>query len=138
MDLIQSLVSNSCLTNDKKQYLGIYVRTIQQMTPLKTTRLTSTLLFVSFELFDKNHIFWEMILYQIFTFFIWYLDKISAFDCKIFLDLNLNSRSRLETGVSSEFSFISQFCDYRVHWGKADVESGKNIFCRLNCFYNVF
>ena len=38
-----------------------------------------------------------------------------------------------------------------VHWGKADdrncnygrpkmadVESGKNLFCRLNCFYNVF
>jgi hypothetical protein len=38
-----------------------------------------------------------------------------------------------------------------AHWGKAgdrncnygypkmaDVESGKNIFCRLNCFYNVF
>jgi hypothetical protein len=40
------------------------------------------------------------------------------------------------------------------HWGKADdrncnyghpnltkmadVESGKNVFCRLNCFYNVF
>jgi hypothetical protein len=37
------------------------------------------------------------------------------------------------------------------HWGKADdrncnyghpkmvdVESGKNLFCRLNCFYNVF
>jgi hypothetical protein len=40
-----------------------------------------------------------------------------------------------------------------AHWGKADdhncnygyghpkmadVESGKNVFCRLNCFYNVF
>ena len=38
-----------------------------------------------------------------------------------------------------------------IHWGKADdrnciyghpkmadVESGKNLFCRLNCFYNVF
>ena len=38
-----------------------------------------------------------------------------------------------------------------IHWGKADdrncnyghpkmadVESGKNVFCRLNCFYNVF
>ena len=38
-----------------------------------------------------------------------------------------------------------------THWGKADdcncnyghpkmadVESGKNLFCRLNCFYNVF
>jgi hypothetical protein len=37
------------------------------------------------------------------------------------------------------------------HWGKADdrncnygqpkmlyVESGKNLFCRLNCYYNVF
>ena len=37
------------------------------------------------------------------------------------------------------------------HWGKADdrncnygqpkmtdVESGKNVFCRLNCFYNIF
>ena len=37
------------------------------------------------------------------------------------------------------------------HWGKADdskcnyghpkmadVESGKNLFCRLNCFYDVF
>ena len=40
---------------------------------------------------------------------------------------------------------------YIIHWGKADdhncnyghskmadVESGKNLFCRLNCFYNVF
>ena len=39
----------------------------------------------------------------------------------------------------------------KYHWGKvddrscnyghpkmADVESGKNVFCRLNCFYNVF
>ena len=38
-----------------------------------------------------------------------------------------------------------------IHWGKpddrncnyghlkmADVESGKNVFCQLNCFYNVF
>ena len=38
-----------------------------------------------------------------------------------------------------------------THWGKADdrncnygqpkmahVESGKNLFCRLNCFYSVF
>ena len=24
------------------------------------------------------------------------------------------------------------------HWGKADVESDKIFFCRLNCFYNVF
>jgi hypothetical protein len=40
---------------------------------------------------------------------------------------------------------------YFTHWGKADdrkcnyghpkmadVESGKNLFCQLNCFYNVF
>ena len=39
----------------------------------------------------------------------------------------------------------------QYHWGKADdrncnyghpkmvdVESGKNLFCRLSCFYNVF
>ena len=41
--------------------------------------------------------------------------------------------------------------NWNIHWGKADdhncnyrhpkmadVESGKNLFCRLNCFYNVF
>ena len=28
-------------------------------------------------------------------------------------------------------------CNYG-HSKKADVESGKNLFCRLNCFYNVF
>jgi hypothetical protein len=37
---------------------------------------------------------------------------------------------------------------FTIHWGKADdrnghprmvdVESGKNLFCRLSCFYNVF
>jgi len=44
---------------------------------------------------------------------------------------------------------LVHFCNN--HWGKADdrncnyghpkmadVESGKNVFCRLNCFYNVF
>jgi hypothetical protein len=28
-------------------------------------------------------------------------------------------------------------CNYG-HSKMADVESGKNVFCRLNCFYNVF
>ena len=28
-------------------------------------------------------------------------------------------------------------CNYG-HPKMADVESGKNLFCRLNCFYNVF
>ena len=53
--------------------------------------------------------------------------------------------------------FLDNFCEeqrcsnsVKHHWGKtddrncnyghlkmADVESGKNLFCRLNCFYNV-
>ena len=49
----------------------------------------------------------------------------------------------------SNVTFIKHM--YSIHWGKADdrncnygnpkmadVESGKNLFCRLNYFYNVF
>ena len=50
-----------------------------------------------------------------------------------------------------ELIFICLFVYHSYHWGKADdrncnyghpkmadVESGKNLFCRLNCFSNVF
>jgi hypothetical protein len=51
------------------------------------------------------------------------------------------------------YQYEMHFCIlcHLSHWGKADdhncnyghpkmavVESGKNVFCRLNCFYNVF
>jgi hypothetical protein len=52
--------------------------------------------------------------------------------------------------ISNSVELISLFLT-RIHWGKADerncnyghpkmadVESGKNVFCRLHCFYNVF
>ena len=63
----------------------------------------------------------------------------------------------------STLLFVADFTTYKLvtditykifqinHWGKADdhncnygylkmadMESGKNRFCRLNCFYNVF
>ena len=61
------------------------------------------------------------------------------------------------SGGIINFKYIVN-CDVRhsilcqiIQWGKADdrncnyglpkmadVESGKNLFCRLNCFYNVF
>jgi hypothetical protein len=52
----------------------------------------------------------------------------------------------------NKYYTIAIYCfSDKYHWGKADdrncnyghpkiadVESGKNLFCRLNCFYNVF
>jgi hypothetical protein len=56
----------------------------------------------------------------------------------------------LFTWESISTNRINNYTEY-IHWGKADdrncnyghpkmadVESGKNLFCRLNCFYNVF
>ena len=58
----------------------------------------------------------------------------------------------LKTEYSTVLRFLFFFLQFTIiHWGKADdrncnyghpkmadVESGKNLFCRLNCFYNVF
>ena len=57
--------------------------------------------------------------------------------------------------ATEPLSFVTQIFDngsrYHGHWGKADdrncnyghpkmadMKLGKNFFCRLNCFYDVF
>ena len=62
-----------------------------------------------------------------------------------------NRTSNLKTSLTRKYHIVINFKEDIYHWGKADdrncnyghpkmvdVESGKNLFCRLNCFYNVF
>jgi hypothetical protein len=69
----------------------------------------------------------------------------------LFHDFSLFIKT-ITTGTTSGTGLLTSDMDVpHKHWGKADdrncnygqpkmahVESGKNLFCRLNCFYNVF
>ena len=64
---------------------------------------------------------------------------------------NRSTRRKPPTCRKSLTTLSHNVISRTIHWGKADdrncnyghpkmadVESGKNLFCRLNCFYNVF
>ena len=64
---------------------------------------------------------------------------------------NPQTRGQLNSSLGQKLIYFFTTEIAIVHWGKADdrncnyghpkmadVESGKTLFCRLNCFYNVF
>ena len=75
----------------------------------------------------------NLIIFNLVIFFFWYLALFRSFQV-----IHINYI------FTDNVLILCLSCN--VHWGKADdrnpkmadVESGKNLFCRLNCFYNVF